>query len=783
MNKKVVMALLALAAGLEGAAAAQTSVARIAYDACYAYGWGEVVCGIEILGGVAGAVGGVGPKWSPDGSRVLFIGNTYDNWGEILVLNLADGSVANLTNHPAYDGSPAWSRDGTKIAFASDRDGLAELYVMNADGSNPVRLTDHIGFRGQPVWSPDSGRIAIGCELEIGNLDVCTVTADGSGIVRLTTDPAPDYGAVFSPVDGTIAFVTGRFGPEEVAVLEPDGSVRRVSPGTFGFQLAWSPDGSRLAFTNGADVFVVPAAGGSPVNLTNDAQGYYSPGWSPDGSHLVFGGTATVGYSGICYFGEGAHNADDFCVPMAGIYVVNADGTGLSLIAIGGDPDWFVSPPGRPLASFTSKCSGSACDFDGSGSSDSDGAIASYAWQFGDGSSGSRPIVNHTYATGDHYIVTLTVTDDAGTTGSLSMSVNANAPPVASFTVVCNGPTCNFDGSGSSDPDGTIASYAWHFGDGQGSALATSPTATHAYPTGTFTATLYVWDNGGAVGVQTASVSVVNASPVATFTHTCSTLTCTFDASGSSDPDGTIKNYWWTFGDGATGWGAAVSHAYAVAGTYTVTLTVSDNSGATSAQSTSVNLTNVAPVAALIETCNSLTCTFNGSGSADPDGTITTYSWAFGDGATGSGAIVTHAYAATGTYNVTLTVSDNGGATNTQSKAVTVIQSMHVGDLDIVGASQQTAWTAFATITVHDSAYGPLAGATVSGSWSNGLAGSCTTNASGQCTLSNAAIPKKIGSITFTVVDVTHVTATYQSAWNHDPDGDSDGTSVRVSKP
>jgi len=144
---------------------------------------------------------------------------------------------------------------------------------------------------------------------------------------------------------------------------------------------------------------------------------------------------------------------------------------------------------------------------------------------------------------------------------------------------------------------------------------------------------------------------------------------------------------------------------------------------------------------------------------------------------------VTHAYAGSGTYNVTLTVADNSAGTNTRSKAVTVARTMHVGDLDLVGASQQTAWTAVVTVAIHDGSHTPLAGATVTGSWSNGVAGSCTTNGLGLCTLSNAAIPKKIGSITFTVVNTTHPAAMYRSADNHDPDGDSAGVTIRVTKP
>jgi hypothetical protein len=77
----------------------------------------------------------------------------------------------------------------------------------------------------------------------------------------------------------------------------------------------------------------------------------------------------------------------------------------------------------------------------------------------------------------------------------------------------------------------------------------------------------------------------------------------------------------------------------------------------------------------------------------------------------------------------------------------------------------------------------PVANATVSGSWSNGGTGSCATSDGGQCTVSKSGILKKTGSTTFTVVTVTHTTLTYKAADNHDPDGDSNGTSITVSRP
>jgi hypothetical protein len=81
------------------------------------------------------------------------------------------------------------------------------------------------------------------------------------------------------------------------------------------------------------------------------------------------------------------------------------------------------------------------------------------------------------------------------------------------------------------------------------------------------------------------------------------------------------------------------------------------------------------------------------------------------------------------------------------------------------------------TITVHDGSHTPVANATVSGAWTSGGTGSCTTNPYGQCTVSRSGMPKKTGSVTFTVVNVTHATLTYGAADNHDPDGDSNGTS------
>lgn len=168
-----------------------------------------------------------------------------------------------------------------------------------------------------------------------------------------------------------------------------------------------------------------------------------------------------------------------------------------------------------------------------------------------------------------------------------------------------------------------------------------------------------------------------NQAPTAVIGNpTVTGLAVGFSGSGSTDSDGTITGYAWNFGDGTTGTGATPSHTYAAAGTYVVTLVVTDNNGATGTTNRQVVLTppgNVAPTAAIgTPTISSLTVGLSGSGSSDTDGTITGYAWNFGDSSTGTGVSASHTYAAAGSYTVTLTVTDNNGATGTATRSVTV---------------------------------------------------------------------------------------------------------------
>ncbi len=181
------------------------------------------------------------------------------------------------------------------------------------------------------------------------------------------------------------------------------------------------------------------------------------------------------------------------------------------------------------------------------------------------------------------------------TTGS------SNQAPVAVANLSTTSGTAplaiSFDGTGSSDADGAITAYDWNFGD---NTTATGGTTSHTFTSpGTYTVTLTVTDNQGAQTSTTTTVTVAGATgnqpPVAAATATPASVTSgatvQFDASGSSDADGSITAYAWDFGDGSTATGINPQHAYTNAGTYTATLTVTDDAGATGSTTTQVVVT------------------------------------------------------------------------------------------------------------------------------------------------------------------------------------------------
>ncbi len=249
-----------------------------------------------------------------------------------------------------------------------------------------------------------------------------------------------------------------------------------------------------------------------------------------------------------------------------------------------------------------------------------------------------------------------------------------NQVPVADFSVVCDNLDCSFDGSGSNDADGSIASFSWDLGEGTS---ASTTTVDHSFAAaGTYNVTLTVTDDEGATDnmAQSVTVSAPNARPVAKFSTRCIDNTCTFDASKSSDPDGSITAWNWSLGDGNSATGRSVDYVYQKEGRYTVTLTVEDDNATTDSASYTVTLTmpNKSPTASFNADCSGLDCALDGKASTDPDGSINSYTWDFGDGQSTGGPTVNHNYSKSGSYTITLTVKDNKGAGATMRKTVSL---------------------------------------------------------------------------------------------------------------
>lgn len=331
-----------------------------------------------------------------------------------------------------------------------------------------------------------------------------------------------------------------------------------------------------------------------------------------------------------------------------------------------------VSTNVAPVASFTSASSRFTAALT-STASDSDGQISAVAWAFGDGATGSGDQVSHVYASAGTYTVTMTVTDnDGASTATSSPVVIAPAAPVAAFdaAVVPTSGMLTVDASPTTDADSPLGSYSWTFGDGT---TGTGLVAGHTYATsGAYTVTLKVVDADGLVGTTQRQVAV-NAAPTASFTSSVSRLNASM-TSTSTDRDGSIASVTWDFGDGTTGTGATTSHHYAAPGTYAVTMTAADNGGATASTTQQVVVAPKAPVAAFTTaaTTDTTGLVVDASSTTDADSPIAGYAWDFGDGTSASGLAVTHVYAASGAYTVTLTVTDADGLTGVVERAVNV---------------------------------------------------------------------------------------------------------------
>jgi Tol biopolymer transport system component len=201
--------------------------------------------------------------------------------------------------------NPAWSPDGTRILFASDRDGDVDLYVMAADGSDSTAVTDNRELDSSADWSPDGSMIVfdrvVDDDDDLANVDATDfaqvfVAEFGTPIAgeRQLTFGEPNAKPKWSPDGSQIAFLSWRDGNAEIYSMAADGTGQVNLSRDPGKDLlpAWSPDGSQIAFASDRDgqsaIYVMGADGSAPTRITDRAGPATNPAWSTDGRHILF---------------------------------------------------------------------------------------------------------------------------------------------------------------------------------------------------------------------------------------------------------------------------------------------------------------------------------------------------------------------------------------------------------------------------------------------------------------------------------------------------------------
>jgi Tol biopolymer transport system component len=237
------------------------------------------------------------PRWSPDGARIAFM-STRSGVEQLYVMNADGTGVVQLTHSPGFKGGEDWSPDGTRIAFASSEAGITgplgivhapgDIYVARSDGSGARRLTSGGGLNVDPEWSKDGTRIAFFSDRG-GPGEIWVMAVDGSSVRRLTEGPSLNASPSWSPDSARIAFHSERDFPggyeSAIYVMNADGTDQRRLIDGKGLSPAWSSNGRWIAYVSDRDgpwnLYAVRPDGSQLTRLTDDGNTEVEPQWRP----------------------------------------------------------------------------------------------------------------------------------------------------------------------------------------------------------------------------------------------------------------------------------------------------------------------------------------------------------------------------------------------------------------------------------------------------------------------------------------------------------------------